>query len=196
MVLADYFKAMFFKSALDKNKEVVRLHREGKMTADDMRNAGVRTEKLSYAVQGTSFHFYLLSAKSLKLTAMPTPMLSKSAHILLHIHSSLIFLGLCIPFLSSGNLPDFHPQDGKPLDSFAYFRPFCVSKLFERIILSHLLFFLKLTPFFSPHQAGFRLVPCILNQIYIFLRFILDEFNKPKPGSQTILGTIDFFQVI
>ena len=163
------------------------------MTADDMRNAGVRTEKLSYAVQGTSFHFYLLSAKSLKLTAMPTPMLSKSAHILLHIHSSLIFLGLCIPFLSSGNLPDFHPQDGKPLDSFAYFRPFCVSKLFERIILSHLLFFLKLTPFFSPHQAGFRLVPCILNQIYIFLSlFWMSLTNLSRALRQSLVLSIFF----
>ena len=43
---------------------------------------------------------------------------------------------------------------GKPLDSPASFRPIsltsCVSKLFERIILSHLLFFLELIPFFLP----------------------------------------------
>ena len=43
---------------------------------------------------------------------------------------------------------------GKPLDSPASFRPIfltsCVSKLFERIILSRLLFFWNLIPFFLP----------------------------------------------
>ena len=48
----------------------------------------------------------------------------------------------------------------KPLDSPASFRPisftFCVSKLFERIILSRLLFFLESNSILSPHQVGFR----------------------------------------
>ena len=49
---------------------------------------------------------------------------------------------------------------GKPLDSPASFRPIsltsCVSKLFERIILSRLLFFLESNSILSPRQAGFR----------------------------------------
>ena len=49
---------------------------------------------------------------------------------------------------------------GKPLDSSASFRPIsltsCVSKLFERIILSRLLFFLESNSILSPRQAGFR----------------------------------------
>ena len=49
---------------------------------------------------------------------------------------------------------------GKPLDSPASFRPIsltsCVSKLFERIILSRLLFFLESNSIHSPRQAGFR----------------------------------------
>ena len=49
---------------------------------------------------------------------------------------------------------------GKSLDSRASFRPIsltsCVSKLFERIILSRLLFFLESNSIFSPRQAGFR----------------------------------------
>ena len=49
---------------------------------------------------------------------------------------------------------------GKPLDSRASFRPIsltsCVSKLFERIILSRLLFFLESNSILSPCQAGFR----------------------------------------
>ena len=47
---------------------------------------------------------------------------------------------------------------GKSLDSPASFRPIsltsCVSKLFERIILSRLLFFLESNSIPSPHQAG------------------------------------------
>ena len=49
---------------------------------------------------------------------------------------------------------------GKHLDSPASFRPSsltsCVSKLFERIILSRLLFFLESNSILSPRQAGFR----------------------------------------
>ena len=49
---------------------------------------------------------------------------------------------------------------GKPLDSPASFRPItltsCVSKLFERIILSRLLFFLESNSIFSPSQSCFR----------------------------------------
>ena len=48
----------------------------------------------------------------------------------------------------------------KPLDSPASFRPisltYCVSKLFERIILSRLLFFLESNSILSLRQAGFR----------------------------------------
>ena len=47
---------------------------------------------------------------------------------------------------------------GKPLDSPAYFRSIsltsCVLKLFERFIVSHLLF-LKFSSILSPHQTGF-----------------------------------------
>ena len=79
---------------------------------------------------------------------------------------------------------------GKPLDSSASFRPIsltsCVSKLFERIILSRLLFFLESNSILSPHQAGFRPGRSSLDQI-LFL-----SQSKPKPGSRTILALIDF----
>ena len=49
---------------------------------------------------------------------------------------------------------------GKPFNSLASFRPIsitsCVSKLFERIILSRLLFFLESNSIPSPRRAGFR----------------------------------------
>ena len=84
---------------------------------------------------------------------------------------------------------------GKPLDSPASFRPIsltCVSKLFERIILSRLLFFLESNSILSPRQAGFRPGRSTLDQILFLSQSISDGFNKPRPGSRTILSTIDF----
>ena len=85
---------------------------------------------------------------------------------------------------------------GKPLDSPASFRPIsltsCVSKLFERIILSRLLFFLKSNSILSPRQAGFHPGRSTLDQILYLSQSISDGFNKPRPCSQTILSTIDF----
>ena len=85
---------------------------------------------------------------------------------------------------------------GKPLDSPASFRPIsltsCVSKLFERIILSRLLFFLESNSILSPRQAGFRSGQSTLDQILFLSQSISDGFNKPRPGSRMILSTIDF----
>ena len=76
----------------------------------------------------------------------------------------------------------------KPLDYPASFRLIsltsCVSKLFERIIVSRLLFFVESNSVLSPCQAGFR--PSALSQS------ISDGFNKLRPGSRKILFTIDF----
>ena len=85
---------------------------------------------------------------------------------------------------------------GKSLDSPASFRPIslnsCVSKLFERITLSRLLFFLESNSILSLRQAGFRPGRSTLDQILYLFRSISDGFNKPRPGSRTILSTIDF----
>ena len=85
---------------------------------------------------------------------------------------------------------------GKPLDSPASFRPIsltiCVSKLFERIILLRLLFVLESNSILSPHQAGFRSGRSTLDQILYHSQSISGGFNKPRPGSRTILSTIDF----
>ena len=59
---------------------------------------------------------------------------------------------------------------GKPLDSPASFRPIsltsCASKLFERIILSRLLFFLESNSILPPRQAGFHPVRSTLDLIF------------------------------
>ena len=85
---------------------------------------------------------------------------------------------------------------GKPLDSPASFwlisLIYCVSKLFECIILSRLLFFLESNSILSPHQASLRPGRSRLDQILYLSQFISDEFNKPRPSSRTILSIIDF----
>ena len=85
---------------------------------------------------------------------------------------------------------------GKPIDSPASLRPIslatCVSKLFERIILSRLLFFLKSNSNLSSRQTGFRPGRSTLDQILLVSQSIWDGFKKPRPGSRTILSTIDF----
>ena len=83
---------------------------------------------------------------------------------------------------------------GKPFDSPASLRPifliFCILKHFERIILSRLLF-LESNSILSPRQAGFHSRRPTLDQILYFSQSISDGLNKPRPGSQTILFTID-----
>ena len=85
---------------------------------------------------------------------------------------------------------------GKPLDSPASFQPisftYCISKLCERIILSSLLFFLESNSILSSGQAGFRPGRFTPDQILYLSQSISDGFNKPKPGSRTILATINF----
>ena len=64
-----------------------------------------------------------------------------------------------------------------PLDSPASFRLIsltsCVSKLFERIILSRLLYFLKSNSILSPRQAGFRHGQTGLSDDAVYYRFLL-----------------------
>ena len=85
---------------------------------------------------------------------------------------------------------------GKPLNSSASYQPIsltsCVSKLFERIILSRLFIFLESDSILSPRQAGFRSERSTLDQILFLSQSIPNGFNKPRPDSRTILSTIDF----
>ena len=86
-----------------------------------------------------------------------------------------------------------HTQDGKASRlpsslSRASFQPIslisCVSKLFECIILSRLLFFLESNSILSPHQAGFCPGRSTLYQIPSRLsQSISNGFNKPRPCS-------------
>ena len=88
----------------------------------------------------------------------------------------------------------------KPLDSPASFWPIfltsCVSKLFERVILSRVLFFLESNSILSSRQAGFHPGRSTLDQILYLSQSISDGFNKPRPSSRTILSTIEISKAI
>ena len=89
-----------------------------------------------------------------------------------------------------------HLQDGKAYRLSCFLPAIsvtsCVSTVFERIILFGLLFFLESNSIFSPRQTGFRPGRSTLDQILYLSQSILDGFNKPMPGSRTILSTINF----
>ena len=53
-------------------------------------------------------------------------------------------------------------------------------------------FFLESNSIFSPRQAGFRPGRSTLDQILFLSQSISDGLHKPRPGSRTILSTIDF----
>ena len=109
---------------------------------------------------------------------------------------NLLWTSHSFPFIwKTSSIIPIHKM-GKPLDAPASFRPTfltsCVSKLFERIILSRLLFFLESNSILSSRQVGFHPGRSTLDQILFLSQSILYGFNKPRPGSRTILSTIDF----
>ena len=83
---------------------------------------------------------------------------------------------------------------GKPTSSPSFFRPIsftsCISKLFERLILSRLTFHLESNHLLSTCQAGFRPGRSPLDQI--LSQSIWDGFQKKKPPDRTILASVDF----
>ena len=111
-------------------------------------------------------------------------------NFLLHIFNLFWSLHSFLSIWKTSSIIPIH-QMGKPLDSSASFRLISlsssVSKLFEHIILSCLLFFLEFNSILSPHQAGFRGGRSTLDQIPHLSQSISDGFNKPRPGTRTIM---------
>ena len=88
-------------------------------------------------------------------------------------------------------------KPGKPTFSPSSFRPIsltsCISKLFERLILSRLTFHLESNHLLSTCQAGFRPGRSSLDQILTLSQSIWDDgFQKKKPSDRTILASVDF----
>ena len=84
---------------------------------------------------------------------------------------------------------------GKPLNSLASFRLISftsyVSKLFERIILSHLLYFLESNSIFSSHQADFRPGRSTLDKFFfVSTPFLMGVTNQGRAlGQFSLLST-------
>ena len=101
---------------------------------------------------------------------------------LLHIFNLSWSLHSFPSIWKTSNIIPIHKME-KPLDSPASFRPIfltsCVSKLFERIILSRLLIFLESNSILSPRHAGFSPGWSALDRIIYLSQSILDGFNKP-----------------
>ena len=85
-------------------------------------------------------------------------------------------------------------KPGKPTSSPSFFRPIsltsCISKLFERLILSRLTFHLESNHLLSTCRVGFRPGKSPLDQI--LSQSIWDGFQKKKPPDRTILASVDF----
>ena len=87
-------------------------------------------------------------------------------------------------------------KPGKPSDSPSSYRPIsftsCTSKLFERMVLGRLTYFLEQQDILSPVQAGFRPGRSTVDQVLLLSQSIADSFHQSKPGARTVLATVDF----
>ena len=87
-------------------------------------------------------------------------------------------------------------KPGKPTSSSSSFCTIsltsCISKLFERLILSRLTFHLESNHLLSTCQAGCRSGRSSLDQILTLSQSIWNGFQKKKPPDRTILASVDF----
>ena len=119
---------------------------------------------------------YNLSSAATGLGKVAYPMLKHLARsgmdFLLHIFNLSWTLHSFPSIWKTSSIISIHKM-GKPLDSPASFRPIfltsCISKLFERIILSRPLFSLESNSILSSRQAGFCSGWSTLDQICFFL---------------------------
>ena len=91
-------------------------------------------------------------------------------------------------------IPILKPE--KPFDSISSYRPIsltsCTSKLFERMVLGRLTYFLEQQDILSPMQAGFRPGRSTVDQVLLLSQSIADSFHQSNPGARTVLATVDF----
>ena len=126
--------------------------------------------------------------------------------LLSHLSQSALNFLLCIFNLSwsTHTFPSAWKQltiipilkPGKPSDSPSSYRPIsltsCTSKLFERMVLGRLTYFLEQQDILSPVQAGFRLGRSTVDQVLLLSQSIADSFHQSKPGARTVLATVYF----
>ena len=73
-----------------------------------------------------------------------------------------------------------------------HLQTFCISKLFDHLILSRLASHLESNHLLYTCQAGFRPGRSSLDQILTLPQSIWDGFQKKKPPDRTILASVDF----
>ena len=100
-----------------------------------------------------------------------------------HTFPSCWKLTTIIPILKLGK-PTFSPPSFRPISLTS-----CISKLFERLILS---FHHESNHLLSTCQAGFRPGRSSFDQILTLSQSIWDGFQKKKPPDRTILAFVDF----
>ena len=87
-------------------------------------------------------------------------------------------------------------KSGKSSDSPSSYRTIaltsCTFKLFERMILGRLTYFLEQQDILSPVQAGFRPGRSTVDQVLLLSQSIADSFHQSNPGARTVLATVDF----
>ena len=198
-VYAAYLKSHFFIS----QTKALRSRARGYLS--ELRRATCSEESHSSFCSLFSFAEFLAAASNLSSSSatgpdkVAYPMLKhlprSGMDFLLYIFNLSWFSHSFPSIWNTSSIIPIHKM-GKPLGSPASFRPIslisCVSKLFERIILSRLLFFLESISILFPRQAGFRPGRSTLDRILYLSQSISDGFNKPRPGSRTIVSTIDF----
>ena len=91
-----------------------------------------------------------------------------------------------IPILKAGKPSNF-PSSYRPISLTS-----CTSKLFERMVLARLSYFLETNNILTPAQSGFRPGRSTVDQILLLSQSISDGFHRSRPGSRTILATVDF----
>jgi len=95
-------------------------------------------------------------------------------------------------------IPTYKPS--KTADSPASYRPIsltsCISKLFERLVLNRLCYYLKSSNLISPTQAGFRpgRSTVVRSSFPVPIYEFWDSFQKKRPPDRTVLATIDFYK--
>ena len=108
-----------------------------------------------------------------------------------------IFPGFCIPFLPSGRHLSLFPSTRWEslctllLPSGLSFSPPAYQD-FLNASFYRVHSFWSLNSILSPCQTSFRPGRSTLNELLYLSQSISDWFNKPRPGSWTILSTIDF----
>ena len=198
-VYAAYLRSHFFVS------QPKALHSRARGYLSELRRATCSEESHLSFCSPFSLAEFLAAASNLSSSTatgpdkVAYPMLKhlhrSGMNFLLHIFNLSWSLHSLLSIWKTSSIIPIHKM-GMPLDSPASFRPICltscVSKHFECIILSRLFFFLASNSILFPRQAGFRPGRSTLDQILYLSQSISDGFNKPRPGSRTILSTIDF----